>query len=255
MITIKTPEDIEILRQAGRYLAEILTALSEKVKPGISTKEIDDLTMKLCKERGVVPVFLGYKPYGAPRPYPAAICVSINDEVVHGIPSKKRMIKDGDVVSVDFGVFYNGYAGDAAATVIAGSGTPEAQNLLKVTRDSLYEGIKYAKPGNHLHDISAAIQYYVEGHGYSVVRELVGHGIGQSMHEDPQVPNFGEKGTGMIIKPGLTIAVEPMVNIGSYEVEFLNDGWTVVTRDGSLAAHFEHSLAITGQGTFILTEL
>ena len=251
MILYKSMSEIDTMRKSGHIVAQVLDHLSSKIKPGISTWDLEEAALDYLKTKTpeAIPAFKGY------MGYPAALCVSINDEVVHGIPSRKRMIKDGDVVSIDFGVFYNGYAGDAATTVIAGSGTPEAQKLLKVTKDSLYEGIKYAKPGNHLHDVSAAIQSYVEGHGYSVVRELVGHGIGQEMHEAPQVPNFGEKGTGVVIRPGLTIAVEPMVTTGSYEVEFLNDGWTVVTRDGSLAAHFEHSLAITGEGTFILTEL
>ncbi len=243
--------EIETMRKSGRIVALVLDHLSSKVKPGATTWDLEMYALDYLKthEPHAIPAFKGY------MGYPAALCVSINDEVVHGIPSPKRKIENGDVVSIDFGVFYNGYVGDSAITVIAGTGTPEAESLLKVTKESLFEGIKQAKVGNHLHDISAAVQSYVEARGYSVVRELVGHGIGQSMHEAPQVPNFGEKGTGILIKPGLTIAVEPMVTMGSYDVTFLNDGWTAVTTDGSLAAHFEHSLAVTSQGTIILTEL
>ncbi|MCX6113293.1 MAG: type I methionyl aminopeptidase [Proteobacteria bacterium] len=251
MILYKSMSEIDTMRKSGHIVALVLDHLSSIVRPGITTWDLEEAALDFLKatEPSAIPAFKGY------MGYPTSLCVSINDEVVHGIPSKKRIIKEGDVVSIDFGVFYNGYAGDAATTIIAGKGTPEAENLLKITRESLYEGIKHAKVGNYLHDISAAIQEYVEDHGYSVVRELVGHGIGQSMHEAPQVPNFGEKGTGIIIRPGLTIAVEPMVTTGNYDVVFLNDGWTAVTTDGSLAAHFEHSLAITSQGTFILTEL
>jgi methionyl aminopeptidase len=243
--------EINVMRKSGRLVALVLDHLSSRVKPGVTTMDLEETALDFLKttEPEAIPAFKGY------MGYPAALCVSINQEIVHGIPSKTRVIKDGDVVSIDFGVFYRGYAGDAAITVIAGTKTPETQRLLTVTQESLYEGIKYAKVGNYLHDISAAIQEHVESHGFSVVRDLVGHGIGRDMHEAPQVPNFGEKGTGVLIKPGLTIAVEPMVTTGSYEVEFLNDGWTAVTSDGSLAAHFEHSLAITSQGTFILTEL
>jgi methionyl aminopeptidase len=251
LIFYKSMSEIDVMRKSGRLVALVLDHLSSKVKPGVTTMDLEEIALDLLKttEPEAIPAFKGY------MGYPAALCVSINEEVVHGIPSKQRVIKDGDVVSIDFGVFYRGYAGDAATTVIAGTKTPDTERLLRVTQESLYEGIKYAKVGNYLHDISAAIQEHVESHGYSVVRDLVGHGIGRNMHEAPQVPNFGEKGTGELIKPGLTIAVEPMVTMGSYEVEFLNDGWTAVTSDGSLAAHFEHSLAITSQGTFILTEL
>ncbi|MEI6093393.1 MAG: type I methionyl aminopeptidase [bacterium] len=251
MIFYKSMQEIDIMRKSGRIVASVLDHLSSRVKPGLTTWDLEVLAIDHLNSNfpKAIPAFKGY------MGYPTALCVSINEEVVHGIPSNKRIIKDGDLVSIDFGVFYEGYVGDAAISVIAGNASKEALDLLKVTKESLYEGIKQAKVGNYLHDISSAVQDYVETRGYSVVRELVGHGIGKSMHEAPQVPNFGEKGTGIILKPGLTIAVEPMVTSGSYDVEFLNDGWTAVTSDGSLAAHFEHSLAITSQGTIILTEL
>lgn len=251
MIFYKSMQEIDLMRKSGRIVASVLDHLSSRVKPGTTTWDLELVALDHLNTKypQAIPAFKGY------MGYPTALCVSINEEVVHGIPSKTRVIKEGDLVSIDFGVFYEGYVGDSAISVVAGHGSKEVLDLLKVTRDSLYEGIKQAKVGNYLHDISFAVQDYVESKGYSVVRELVGHGIGKSMHEAPQVPNFGEKGTGIIIKPGLTIAVEPMVTAGSYEVEFLNDGWTAVTSDGSLAAHFEHSLAITSQGTIILTEL
>lgn len=252
MILYKSNTEIDIMRRSGRIVAEVLDHLAHMVKPGLSTWDLEEAANEYLKSNypKAVPAFKGY------MDYPASICVSINEEVVHGIPSKTKFIKDGDIVSIDYGVFYEGYAGDAAITVSAGSNvSKEALELMKVTQECLVEGIKCAKVGAHLHDISYAIQTYVEKRGYSVIRDLVGHGIGQSMHEAPQVPNFGEKGTGVVIKPGLTIAIEPMIATGAYEVDFLNDGWTVVTRDGSLSAHFEHTIAVTNQGAFVLTEL
>ncbi len=252
MILYKSNTEIDIMRKSGRIVAEVLDHLAHMVKPGLSTWDLEEAAEEYLKLNypKAIPAFKGY------MDYPASICVSINEEVVHGIPSRTKLIKDGDIVSIDYGVFYDGYAGDAAITVSAGKNvSKDAFELMKVTQECLVEGIKSARVGAHLHDISHAIQTYVENRGYSVIRDLVGHGIGQSMHEAPQVPNFGEKGSGVVIKPGLTIAIEPMIAIGGYEVDFLNDGWTVVTRDGSLSAHFEHTIAVTNQGAFVLTEL
>ena len=251
MIFYKSADEIELMRKSGRVVAEVLNYVAERIKPGISTLDVEAYALEKMKSISpeIVPSFKGY------MGFPASICVSLNKEVVHGIPSVKRIVKDGDIVSIDFGVFYNGYHGDAAISVIAGKGTEEAKRLLEVTQQSLYEGIKEAKIGNRLFDISAAIQDFVESHGYSVVKDFVGHGIGQNMHESPQVPNFGERGTGIKIADGLTIAIEPMVNAGTSDVDVLSDGWTAVTSDGSLSAHFEHTVAITKNGTFILTEI
>ena len=252
MILYKSNVEIDAMRKSGRIVAEVLAYLSRLVKPGTSTWDLEEAANDYLRTNypKAIPAFKGY------MDYPASLCVSINHEVVHGIPSKTKIIKDGDIVSIDYGVIFDGYAGDSAITVPAGNNiSGQALELMRVTQDSLMEGIKHARVGAYLHDISWAIQSYIENRGYSVVRDLVGHGIGQSMHEDPQVPNFGEKGTGVLIKPGLTIAIEPMVAVGGYEIDFLNDGWTAVTRDGSLSAHFEHTIAVTSQETFILTEL
>ncbi|MFH1223916.1 MAG: type I methionyl aminopeptidase [Pseudomonadota bacterium] len=251
MIFFKSKEEILRMRESGRIVADVLKHLRGLIKPGISTLELETAAVNRMKEIApdAVAAFKGY------MGFPAALCVSLNSEVVHGIPSAKRFVKDGDIVSVDFGVEYHGYYGDAAISVIAGEGSQEAKRLVRVTEESLYEGIKAARVGNKLFDVSHAIQEYVESYGYSVVREYVGHGIGRSMHESPQVPNFGETGTGLILTDGMTIAIEPMISAGGYDVSVLNDGWTAVTSDGSLSAHFEHSIAITSQGTIILTEL
>ncbi len=239
------------MRESGRIVAEVLSCVKSKIKSGISTAELEHVALDRLKSIApdAVPSFKGY------MGYPASICISINSEVVHGIPSKKKIILEGDIVSVDFGVVHKGYNGDAAFSVVVGKGTKEAHNLVRVAENSLYEGIKHARVGNKLHDVSSAIQEYVESYGYSVVRDFVGHGIGKNMHESPQVPNFGEPGTGVKIESGMTIAIEPMVNVGGYDVMVLNDGWTAVTSDGSLSAHFEHTLAITSKGTFVLTEI
>lgn len=239
------------MRESGLIVAKVLDHLKKHIKPGISTMDLELIALDKMKsiEPKAKPAFKGY------MGYPSALCVSLNSEVVHGIPSEKRIIKDGDIVSIDFGVEHNGYFGDSAFSKIAGTGSEEKVRLLKITENSLYEGLKYAKLGRHLHDISSAIQDYVEGYGFSVVREFVGHGIGRSMHEAPQVPNYGEKDTGVILKEGIVLAIEPMVTNGSHEVKVLKDGWTAVTKDGSLAAHFEHTVAITSDGTIILTEL
>ena len=218
-VTIKSQHEIEIMREAGHILATVHEELKKLVEPGISTMELNRYADKLIRQHGCIPSFLNY------NGYPASLCVSVNDEVVHGIPSKKRILKDGDIVSLDCGVIYREYQSDAARTYAV--------------------GIKYAKPGNHLYDISAAIQKYVESNGFSVVRDLVGHGIGRQMHEDPQIPNFKQRGRGIKLRPGMTLAIEPMVNMGAYDVWFLEDDWTVVSRDGSYSAHYENTILIT----------
>ncbi len=256
MITIKTPEDIKTLRQAGRYLAEILTALSEKIKTGVSTKEIDDWTMDLCKEREVVPVFLGYKPHGAPRPYPAAICVSINEEVVHGIPNEKpKILKEGDVVSLDMGISFKDLIVDSAVTVGVGAIDAKAKKLLEATEKALYIGIEAAKVGAKTGDIGYAIEKFIKPKGLSLPIELGGHGVGYSVHEDPFIANFGKKGQGPALKEGMVIAIEPMVNEGTARVIFGADGYTVRTADSKRSAHFEHTIVITKNGPEILTKL
>jgi len=251
MIFYKSLDEIRQMRKSGLIVAKVLDHLHKYIKPGVSTLELENIAVDKMKtiEENAVAAFKGY------MGYPGSICVSINSEVVHGIPSAKRVIKDGDLVSIDFGVEFEGYFGDAAFSKVAGSSTDQKDRLLRVTEKSLYEGIKEAKIGNKLHDVSASIQDYVEGFGFGIVRDFVGHGIGRSMHESPQVPNYGEKGTGPVLMDGMTIAIEPMVTLGSWEVKMLDDGWTAVTTDGSLAAHFEHSVAITREGTIILTEL
>ena len=251
MIFYKSLDEIRQMRKSGLIVAKVLDQLSKHIKPGVSTLELEKVAEDKMKSlnKDAIAAFKGY------MGYPSSLCVSINSEVVHGIPSAKRIIKDGDVVSVDFGVELDGYYGDAAFSKIAGKATEDKERLLKVTEKSLYEGIKEAKVGKRLHDVSAAIQDYVEGFGFGIVRDFVGHGIGKSMHESPQVPNYGEKGTGVLLGDGMTIAIEPMVTMGTSEVRVLNDGWTAVTTDGSIAAHFEHSVAITKDGTIILTEL
>ena len=238
-VTIKSSREIELMREAGRILAIVHEELGKAIRPGMTTKEIDRLGEELIRSYGCIPSFLNY------NGYPASICVSVNDEVVHGIPSKKRILREGDIVSLDAGVIYKGYHSDAARTHAVGEISKEAQKLIDVTRESFYEGIKYAKAGNHLYDISKAIQNYVESNGFSVVRDLVGHGIGSALHEDPQIPNFKQRGRGPKLVPGMTLAIEPMVNIGAYDVWWLEDDWTVVTQDESLSAHYENTILIT----------
>ncbi len=248
-VTIKTPREIELMREAGRILAEVHNELGKIIKPGISTLEIDKVGEKLIRSYGCEPSFLNY------NGYPASICVSVNEEVVHGIPSAKRIIKDGDIVSLDAGVIYKGYHSDAARTHAVGNISAEAAKLIEVTKQSFFEGIKFAKPGNHLHDISNAIGKYAESFGYGVVRDLVGHGIGSHLHEDPQIPNFVQKSRGPRLVPGMTLAVEPMINAGTYKVAWLDDDWTVVSRDASLSAHYENTILITEDGCEILSLL
>jgi len=249
MIILKSRREIDIMREANQIVAETHAYLSEKIKAGISTSELDQLADEFIRSKGAVPSFKGY------QGFPASVCISINEEVVHGIPADHRHLEDGDIVSIDIGTFYEGFNGDAARTHAVGSISDNANKLLKVTEESLLKGIEKAVIGNRLFDISHAVQEYVEKNGFSVVRDYVGHGIGRDMHEDPQIPNFGPAGKGPKLKEGMTLAIEPMVNIGSYEVETLEDEWTVVTKDRSLSAHFEHTIAVTKDGVEILSKL
>ncbi len=249
MITIKNKEQIAKMRDAGRIVAEVLALMEEHVAPGVSTMELNEIAENHIRKCGAVPTFLGY------GGFPATICASINDEVVHGIPSRDRYLNEGDIISVDVGATFRGYVGDAARTFPVGNISEENARLIAVTKQSFYEGLAQAKKGNRLGDISNAIQRYVEKNGYSVIRDLVGHGIGENMHEDPAVPNYGKKGRGVKLCEGLTIAVEPMVAAGHYALDILADNWTYVTRDGSMAAHYENTFAITDGEPEILTRL
>ena len=246
-VTIKSAREIELMKEAGRILEIVHDELGKALHPGMTTLDIDRLGEEIIRSYGCEPSFLNY------NGYPASICVSVNDEVVHGIPSKDRILQDGDIVSLDAGLIHEGYHSDAARTHAVGNISEEAKRLIEVTKQSFFEGIKLAVPGNHLFDISEAIQKYVESNGYSVVRDLVGHGIGTHLHEDPQIPNFKQRRKGMKLRPGMTLAIEPMVNEGSYDVVWLDDDWTVVTEDGSLAAHYENTIVITEDGCEILT--
>lgn len=246
-VTIKSAREIELMRESCRLLELVHKELGEFIRPGISTADIDALGEKLIRGYGGIPNFLHY------NGYPASICVSVNDEVVHGIPSKNRILQEGDIVSLDAGLIYQGYHSDAARTYPVGKVSEEALALIEVTRQSFFEGIKYAKAGNHLHDISNAIDAYCTKRGYGVVRQLVGHGIGTQLHEDPQIPNFHQWRRGIKLRPGMTLAIEPMINIGTYEVDWLDDDWTVVTADGSLSAHYENTILITEGEPEILT--
>ena len=248
MIILKSRSEIEKMRKSNTIVAVILEELRKKIRPGVKTIELDRLSEELALKKGARPAFKGY------RGYPYSLCTSVNSEVVHGMPSE-RELKEGDIVSLDFGILNDGYYGDAAVTVPVGEITPAARKLLKVTEEALYRGIAEVRAGNRIGDISAAIQGHVEASGYSVVRDLVGHGIGKSLHEDPQVPNYGTSGRGVELKPGMAFAIEPMVNEGTYRVDILRDGWTVVTADGKLSAHFEHSVAITENGPVILSRI
>jgi methionyl aminopeptidase len=248
MIILKQPEEIEKLRDSNGIVAEILKELRLRVKPGITTGELDRLAEEMSRKRGAVPAFKGYKGF------PFSLCTSVNSEVVHGMPSD-RVLVEGDIVSLDFGVFYRGYYGDAAITVPVGRVSEKAARLLRVTEGGLYDGIEQARAGNRLGDISAAVQRHVETAGYSVVRDFVGHGIGRNLHEEPQIPNYGVKGRGIELKPGMVLAIEPMVNEGTYKVRVLQDGWTVTTEDGQLSAHFEHSVVIMENGPDILSRM
>ena len=248
MIVLKTSRELAIMREAGRISAMALKVAGEAVEPGVSTWEIDRVARKYIESQGAVPSFLGY------GGFPASACISVNNVVIHGIPSKRQIVKAGDIVSIDIGAMFEGFHGDNAYTFPCGDIAPQAQRLLDATRESLYEGIKQAKAGNRLGDIGSTVQRNVEARGYSVVRDFVGHGVGAKLHEDPSVPNYGTPGRGVRLLPGMTIAIEPMVNQGGYEVQVQKDGWTTVTRDGKLSAHFEHTVAITPDGPVILTK-
>jgi len=247
VILLKSPRELALMRTAGHVLAEVTERLTAWVEPGLSTQEIDEEVEDFIRARGAAPAFKGY------RGFPATICVSINDEVVHGIPSPRRRVKEGDIVGLDLGCIVEGYYADCALTLAVGEVAPRVRELLDVTRDSLARAVAACWPGRRLSDISHAVQEHVEAHGFAVVRQFVGHGIGRDLHEDPQVPNFGEPGRGPQLKPGMVLAIEPMVTMGSWEVRVLEDRWTAVTVDGSLAAHFEHTVAVTEDGPEILT--
>lgn len=248
MIVLKTSRELKIMREAGRISAKALQLVGEAVEPGITTYELDKIAYDYIVSEGAKPGFLGY------GGFPASACISINNQVIHGIPSKDVKVCEGDIVSVDLGAVYEGYNGDNAATFACGDISDEAKRLIDATRESLYEGIRAAHVGGRIGDISNAVQRYVEARGYSVVKQFVGHGVGASLHEDPEVPNFGRAGHGVRLLPGMTLAIEPMVNIGTPDVSTLSDGWTVITKDGKLSAHFEHSIAVTNDGPVILTE-
>lgn len=246
-VTIKSEREIELMREAGRILEIVHEEMAKVLRPGMSTLEIDRLGEEVIRSYGCVPSFLDY------NGYPASICISVNDEVVHGIPNSRRILKEGDIVGLDAGVIYKGYHSDAARTYGIGIISKEAENLIKVTRESFFEGIKYAREGNYLFDISSAIGRYARERGYGVVRDLCGHGIGANLHEAPQIPNYEMNRKGMKLRKGMTLAIEPMINIGSYAVKWLDDDWTVVTNDGSLSAHYENTVLITEGEPELLT--
>ena len=246
-VSIKTAREIELMRKAGHLLEQVHNELAGMIRPGISTLDIDKAGEKLIRQMGCIPNFLNY------NGYPASICVSVNEEVVHGIPSRHRILQEGDIVSLDAGLIYQGYHSDAARTHAVGQISPEAQKLIDVTRQSFFEGIKFAKAGHHLHEISAAIGNYAESFGYGVVTDMVGHGIGTSLHEDPQIPNFPQKRRGIRLVPGMTLAIEPMITMGRPDVAWLDDDWTVVTEDDSWAAHYENTVLITEGEPELLT--
>lgn len=248
MITIKDPRELKSMRLAGRIVAEVLNELAAMVKPGVTTAALDQFAENYLIKKGAIPAFKGY------NGFPASICASVNEEVVHGIPGTRRL-KEGDIISIDVGAFYEGYCGDAAITVAVGDVSKEARTLIKVTEEALYQGIKQAVAGARLGMVSNAIQAHAEMYKFSVVRQYVGHGIGKQMHEDPPVPNYGRQDRGPVLEPGMTIAIEPMINIGVWEVVVKPDNWTVVTRDSKYSAHFEHTIAITEQGPEILTRM
>lgn len=246
-VTIKSVREIELMRESGRILSEVHDRLGEAIRPGISTYDIDALGEKLIRGYGCVPNFLNY------NGYPASICVSVNDEVVHGIPKRERILQEGDIVSLDAGLIYKGYHSDAARTHAVGRIDEKVRRLIDVTRQSFFEGIKFAKAGCHLYDISNTIDRYVSQFGYGIVRDLVGHGIGTHLHEDPQIPNFRQWRKGIKLQPGMTLAIEPMINLGGYGVKWLSDDWTVATQDGSVSAHYENTVLITEGEPEILT--
>ena len=246
-ITIKSESQRALMRAAGELTGRTLNYIETLIKPGISTKELDEAAEEFIRSHGAVPSFLNYEGF------PASICTSVNDRIVHGIPSRHDRLRDGDIISVDCGALLNGFHGDAARTFLVGNVAPEVAKLVQVTKECFFKGLEQAVVGNHISDIGRAIQQHAESHGYGVVRELVGHGIGMNMHEAPEVPNFGTPGRGIRLLPGMTIAIEPMVNAGGYDVKVQPDGWTVLTKDGSLSAHFEHTIVITADGPKIMT--
>jgi methionyl aminopeptidase len=247
VIVCRSAAELDRMREAGRLVGEVLTELAAHVAPGVTTADLDDLAEKRIRRAGATPAFKGY------HGYPATICASVNEEVIHGIPSGRRILNEGDVISIDVGASLDGYFGDSAITLAVGQVSEDAARLLRVTDESLYKAIEVVKPGGRISDIGHAVQKHVEAYGFSVVREFVGHGIGQKMHEEPQVPNYGEPGRGPRLTEGMVLAIEPMVNAGKAAVKVLADGWTAVTRDGSLSAHFEHTVAVTADGPWILT--
>lgn len=249
MIQIRSEQELERMRRACRVTAIARRTAAEAVRPGISTLEIDRIVRKTIEDFGAKPSFLGY------AGFPGSACISLNDEVIHGIPSRDKIIREGDIVKIDVGAFLDGYHGDCACTIACGEVSEQAQKLIEVTRQSFFEGIAHAREGNRVYDISAAVQRYVESHGFSVVRKYVGHGVGQKLHEEPEVPNFGTPGHGVRLQSGMTLAIEPMVNVGVYDVKVLKDGWTVKTADGKLSAHYENSIAITKGEAEILTNI
>lgn len=246
-IRIKTPGELETLRDAGKILARIVAQIKSSLKIGMTTRDIDQIAEKLISEEGVLPAFKGY------HGFPACACISVNEQVVHGIPGE-RVIKAGDIVSIDMGIVHQGYFSDMAVSVGLGELDVRRQKLLDVTRQALYKGIAQARSGSRLGDLSHAIQAYVESKGFSVVRDFVGHGIGRELHEDPEIPNYGHPGTGPVLRPGMVLAIEPMVNMGGYQTKMLEDGWTVITADRKPSAHFEHTIAVTEDGPVVLTE-
>jgi len=251
MVQLKTTAEIEKMKKAGRVVALVFEALADMTRPGVSTFELDQKAEQVIRGEGAVPSFLHY---GNP-PFPASICVSLNDEVVHGIPSRQRILKEGDIVSVDVGAVLDGFHGDAARTFAVGAISPEATQLMKVTEECFWIGYELATVGNRIGDISSAIAHHAESYGYGVVRELTGHGIGRQLHEDPDVPNYGRKGHGLRITPGLAIAIEPMINMGRKEIRLLDDEWTIVTIDGKPSSHYENTIAITADGPIITTQV
>lgn len=248
-VSIKSEREIQLMRESCKILAKVHEELGKAIKPGITTKDIDILAEKLIRSYDCIPNFLNY------NGYPASVCVSVNEEVVHGIPTTHRILMEGDIVSLDCGCIYKGYHSDAARTYAVGNVSREVQQLMDVTKQAFFEGIKMAKAGNHLYDISNAIDDYVTPFGYGIVKDLVGHGIGTSLHEDPQIPNFRQKRKGILLQPGMTLAIEPMINMGTWEVEWLDDDWTVVSRDGLPSAHYENTILITDGEPEILTLL
>lgn len=250
-IVLKTPAELEVMRKAGRINAMALAEVAKNVRPGITTGQLDKIAEQLIRDHGATPAFLNYP---GPYPYPATLNTSVNEELVHGLPGK-RELREGDILSVDCGTVYEGFVGDSAFSMGIGELSAEAQKLMDVTQESLRLGIAQMIPGNHVGDVSAAVQEHVEAHGYHVPREYTGHGVGRKMHEGPQVPNYGVRGQGILLRPGMTIALEPMVLVGTHRTRVLKDQWTVVSADGSLTAHFEHSVAVTEEGPLVLTAL